>query len=637
MIGRIPQSFLDDLLSRTDIVELIGERVELRRSGANHMARCPFHDEKTPSFSVNQDRQFYYCFGCNAGGNAIGFVMAYDHLDFIGAVRLLAARAGLDIPREADSAPDQNAPLLALLERAGNFYLRQLQDHPAARGATAYLKRRGVSPEIAREFALGFAPPGWENLLGELAPGGQQSEIGQLVAAGLAIARDPGPGHYDRFRHRLMFPIRDLRGRTLGFGGRVLGDEQPKYLNSPETAVFHKGRELYGLYEARQHLRNGVPILVVEGYLDVLALAQFGIRNAVATLGTTLTEDHLHKLFRHTSDLIFCFDGDVAGRRAARRALDLCLPALRDGRTARFLFLPEGDDPDTAVRRLGGDPFRKLVDTAMPLSEFLFQTASADLDWGLPDHRARICQRALPLVNRLPPGMLRQLLLNDLAERTGLSLDTFRQFGGTKAGSPQQPSVRPPPETPQRGPALRQESRPQRGHRMPLTHQLLALLLHDTGLCTPLGEALQRLRPDNPDCELVRNVHKALMANPDYSLVHLLSYWQGLYGPAQRELLARIAASDLMCQLPGTERDNLAEARALLTRLLEAQEREQPPAARLRTLLARDQLATEDQARVRALILELSRESPQDPMIQEAKQRVAASVPGGSGAPQGLQ
>lgn len=633
MTGRIPQSFLDDLLSRTDIVELIGERLELRRAGANHMARCPFHDEKTPSFSVNQDRQFYYCFGCNAGGNAIGFAMAYDHLDFVGAVRLLAARAGLAIPREAESSPDQGTPLLELLDQARNYYLRELHDHPASRVATAYLQQRGVSPEIAREFGVGFAPPGWDGLLRELAPDGAPERIALLVAAGLVIPRDPGPGHYDRFRHRLMFPIRDVRGRTLGFGGRVLGDEQPKYLNSPETAVFHKGRELYGLYEARQHLRGDTPILVVEGYLDVLALAQFGIRNTVATLGTALTEDHLHKLFRHTGDLIFCFDGDAAGRRAARRALDICLPALRDGRTVRFLLLPEGDDPDTAVRRLGSDAFRELMASALPLSEFLFQVAGADLDWALPDHRARCCQRALPLINRLPAGMLRQLLLNDLAERTGLSLDTLHQFGGAEPTPPPPPRVSTqPPEALRRSPASPREPQPRRGHRMPLAHQLLALLLHDTRLCIPLDAELRRLQPDNPDCELLRRVQEALMANPDYSLVHLLSYWQGLYGPVQRELLARLAASDLVRAPPGVERDDLAEARALLSRLLEAQERDQPPAVRLRSLLARDRLAAEDQARVRALILELSRENPQDPMIQEAKQRVAVGNRNGSSA-----
>lgn len=621
MAGRIPQSFLDDLLDRTDIVEIVGERLELRRSGGNHVARCPFHDEKTPSFSVNQERQFYYCFGCNAGGNAIGFVMAYDHLDFLAAVQLLAARAGLEVPRDATAIPDHNAPLLALLDHAQQYYLRQLADHPAARVATTYLQRRGVSPEIAREFAIGFAPPGWDNLLSEFAPEGTLAQITPLVDAGLAIPRDPGPGHYDRFRQRLMFPIRDLRGRVLGFGGRVLGDDQPKYLNSPETSVFHKGRELYGLYEARQHLRGDTPVLVVEGYLDVVALAQFGIRNVVATLGTAITESHLQKLFKHSSDLIFCFDGDAAGRRAARRALDISLPAMHDGHTARFLFLPEGDDPDTMVRRLGADAFRKLMQDALPLSEFLFQIAGADLDWTLPDHRARFCRRALALADRLPQGMLKHLLLNELAERAGLSLDTLRQFSASTPEPTEMPPREAPSSTARREPS-RQEPPPRRSHRMPLAHQLLALLINDTSLCASLAAELSALQADNAELKMLRQVHQLLLGNPGYSLLQLLSYWQGMHGPAQRDLLARVAASDLVRAAPGVARDNLAEARALLSRLLEAQHREQPAATRLRTLLGRDRLPAEDQARVRALILELSRENPQDPLIQEAGQLI---------------
>ena len=629
MTGRIPQSFLDDLLSRVDIVDIVGERVELRRSGSNHVARCPFHEERTPSFSVNQDRQFYYCFGCNATGNAIGFLMAHDHLEFLDAVRLLADRSGLEIPREAGSSPDPHGPLFDLLERASQFYQRQLQTHPEARAATAYLERRGVDAATAREFAVGFAPPGWDPLLRELAPEAEPTLITRLVSAGLAIPRDPGPGHYDRFRHRLMFPIRDQRGRTLGFGGRVLGDGQPKYLNSPETAVFHKGRELYGLHEAKRHLRRDGPILVVEGYLDVLALAQFGIRNVVATLGTAITGEHLQKLFRHASDLIFCFDGDAAGRRAARRAMEICLPALEDGRAARFLFLAEGDDPDTAVRRLGADAFRGMLESAMPVSDLLFQVAGAELDWSLVDHRARFCRRALALVDRLPQGMLRPLLLSELAERAGIALDTLRQFSAAAAEPPAAVSSVPPAAAPRPSPS--DPEPPRRRHRMPLAHQLLLLLLDDPGLSGSLAEDLDRLDRDNPDFRLLHRVREVLTANPGYSLLQLLSYLQGMHGPALRDQLAAIAASAL-APLPGTERDHAAEAGALLSRLLAAQERMRPAGIRLRSLLARDHLAAQDQARVRALILELSRENPQDPMIQEAKQRVAEA---GSSGPRG--
>lgn len=623
MTGRIPQSFIDDLLDRTDIVDLIGERLELRRAGSNHKARCPFHDEKTPSFSVNGDRQFYYCFGCNAGGNALGFLMAYDHLDFVAAVRYLADRAGLEIPREATPTEDRHAPLLKVLQQAQDFFRSQLSGHPAAPTATAYLRRRGVSAEIAAEYGVGFAPPGWDNLLKALAADGAPATPGQLVTAGLAVARESGSGHYDRFRHRLMFPIRDLRGRVVGFGGRVLGDDQPKYLNSPETPVFHKGRELYGLYEARRHLRGEAPALVVEGYMDVLALAQFGFRNAVATLGTALTEEHLHKLFRHTGDLVFSFDGDAAGRRAARRALDVCLPALRDGRTARFLFLPEGEDPDTLVRKLGAEVFRDRIGSALPLSEFLFEIAAAELDLDLPDHRARFCQRAMPLIQRLPDGVLKQLLTGELAERAGLPRESLEQLGRPQDAGPAAPPERPQPAAPE---LRRARAAPQRGSRTPLAQHLLALLLHDPGIGEPLAEDIARLQADNPDLELLHKVHRVLLDNPGYSLVHLLSYWHGMHGAGERDLLARIAASDLLHATPSAHRDRLAEARGILARLHQAQERERPPGARLRALLARAELAAEDRARVRALILELSRSDPKDPLIQEAKQRVADGV-----------
>src|SRR5690606_23300154 len=309
-----------------------------------------------------------------------------------------------------------------------------------------------------------------------------------------------------------MFPIRDQRGRTLGFGGRVLGDGQPKYLNSPETAVFHKGRELYGLHEAKRHLRRDGPILVVEGYLDVLALAQFGIRNVVATLGTAITGEHLQKLFRHASDLIFCFDGDAAGRRAARRAMEICLPALEDGRAARFLFLAEGDDPDTAVRRLGADAFRGMLESAMPVSDLLFQVAGAELDWSLVDHRARFCRRALALVDRLPQGMLRPLLLSELAERAGIALDTLRQFSAAAAEPPAAVSSAPPAAAPRPSPS--DPEPPRRRHRMPLAHQLLLLLLDDPGLSSSLAEDLDRLDRDNPDFRLLHRVREVLTANP---------------------------------------------------------------------------------------------------------------------------
>ena len=344
MAGLIPQSFIDDLLNRSDIVDVVSSRIQLKKAGKNYSACCPFHKEKTPSFSVSPDKQFYYCFGCGAGGNALGFVMDHDQLDFPEAVEELAKRAGMDVPREESGrprAPRQavDSPLYTLLEAAAEHYRQALRNHPQRRYAVDYLKGRGLSGEIARDFGLGFAPPGWDNLFKQLGTDALQQKA--MIDAGLLIENADSGKRYDRFRDRIMFPIRDSRGRVIAFGGRVLGDDKPKYLNSPETPVFHKGQELYGLFEARKFNRDLDEIMVVEGYMDVIALAQQGLRNAVATLGTATSEEHLKRLFRLVPSVLFCFDGDAAGRNAAWRALESTLPSLQDGRRARFLFLPD--------------------------------------------------------------------------------------------------------------------------------------------------------------------------------------------------------------------------------------------------------------------------------------------------------
>lgn len=340
MAGLIPQSFIDDLLNRSDIVEVVGSRIQLKKAGKNYSALCPFHKEKTPSFSVSPDKQFYYCFGCGAGGNALGFVMDHDQLDFPQAVEELAKRAGMEVPHEDSGRkhkPRQpvDSPLYPLLAAAADYYRQALKSHPTRKSAVEYLKGRGLSGVIARDFGLGFAPPGWDNLMKHL--GGDALQQKALIDAGLLIENAENGKRYDRFRDRVMFPIRDSRGRVIAFGGRVLGDDKPKYLNSPETPVFHKGQELYGLYEARQTNRDLDEIMVVEGYMDVIALAQQGLRNAVATLGTATSEEHLKRLFRIVPSVLFCFDGDAAGRKAAWRALEATLPNLQDGRRARFL------------------------------------------------------------------------------------------------------------------------------------------------------------------------------------------------------------------------------------------------------------------------------------------------------------
>lgn len=423
-MGRIPDNFVQDLIDRTDLVELINARVPLKKSGRNYMACCPFHQEKTPSFTVAPDKQFYYCFGCGASGNAVGFVMEYERLSFPEAVRQLADKAGLDVPQEQDgrqvSAAEKSAlqQMGDLLSRAEQFYRQQLKAAPERQQAVAYLQRRGVSGEIASRFALGYAPPGFDNLLQALSLDNAGLELAEQ--AGLLVRREDTGRIYDKFRERVIFPIRDPRGRTIAFGGRLLGDGKPKYLNSPETPLFHKGRELYGLWEWRQSRDNSKRLLVVEGYMDVIALAQHGINNVVATLGTATSAEHTAKLFRLVDEVVFCFDGDNAGRRAAWRALESTLAELEDGKQARFLFLPEGQDPDTLVRERGREHLLALADAAPGLGQYLFSHLSADLDLGMVEGRARLARLALPLIHRAKGDFCRSLLQKELAELTRL-------------------------------------------------------------------------------------------------------------------------------------------------------------------------------------------------------------------------
>ncbi len=420
MAGRIPPEFIDRLLSRIDIVDVIDARAHLKKAGKDYQALCPFHSEKSPSFTVSQDKQFYHCFGCGANGSAIGFLMDYEHMSFPEAVEELAGTAGLEVPREGDTGgvPRQDHALAYhILEQADEFYRCQLRAHPQATRATEYLKGRGLSGQIAAEFGLGYAPPGWDALLKEL--GGAPEQHRQLVQAGLLVEQ---PNKcYDRFRDRIIFPIRDRRGRTIGFGGRVMGDDKPKYLNSPENPLFHKGHELYGLFEARKALRRIDRLMVVEGYMDVIALAQFGIRYAVATLGTATTTDHLERLFRVCRELVFCFDGDQAGRDAAWKALKVALPQAREGREMRFLFLPDGEDPDSLVRKIGARTFEENIREALPLSGFFFEHLCAEVDMHSLDGRARMAEEAKPLLAQLPPGVFREMMNARLGELVGLS------------------------------------------------------------------------------------------------------------------------------------------------------------------------------------------------------------------------
>ncbi len=426
MAGLIAQGFIDDLLNRTDIVEVVSSRVQLKKAGKNYTACCPFHQEKTPSFSVNHEKQFYYCFGCGAGGNALGFIMDHDHLDFPEAVDELAKRAGVEVEREDSNSttprqPRQavDSPLYALLTAASDYYRSALKNHPQRHAAVNYLKNRGVSGVIARDFALGFAPPGWDNLSKHL--GGDALQKKAMIDAGLLAENADSKRRYDRFRDRIIFPIHDSRGRIIGFGGRVLGDDKPKYLNSPETAVFHKGQELYGLYEARKHNRQLNEIIVVEGYMDVIALAQQGLRNAVATLGTSTSEEHIKRLFRVVPSILFCFDGDNAGRKAAWRALEATLSNLKDGQQARFLFVPDGEDPDSLIRSEGLDAFQaRIAQQSVALTEYFFTHLAQEVNIDSLEGKAHMATLAAPLIERIPGANLRALMRQKLTQLTGL-------------------------------------------------------------------------------------------------------------------------------------------------------------------------------------------------------------------------
>lgn len=438
MAGKIPERFVDELLNRIDIVDLIGERLQLKRSGSNYQALCPFHGEKTPSFTVSQLKQFYHCFGCGAHGSTIRFLMEYDRMDFREAVSQLAHRVGLEIPQGAgEGKTAQHERLYRVLARAAELYRQWLHEHPQRRRARSYLKARGLDAEIAARFGLGFAPPGWDHLARAI------PEREDLLAVGL-LSQNAANHTYDRFRDRLMFPICDQRGRVIGFGGRSLGDGKPKYLNSPDSPIFHKGQELYGLDKVLELDRRPADIVVVEGYMDVVALAQYGLPRGVATLGTATSTTQAERLFRSTRDLVFCFDGDAAGRQAAWRALVKILPTLRHGRQARFLFLPEGEDPDSFVRSNGRDTTAAALRDARPLSDFLLERLTVGVDMASIDGRARLMDEALPLVRQLPADVFRRMLIERLAALAQLDADYIEACADapdeTKEESRRQPS-----------------------------------------------------------------------------------------------------------------------------------------------------------------------------------------------------
>lgn len=581
MAGLIPQSFIDDLLHRVDIVEVIDKRVSLKKSGKNYSACCPFHNEKTPSFSVQPERQFYYCFGCGAGGNAIGFVMNFDGVEFPQAVETLAQDAGLEVPREESKAEarrhSENNKLLDVLEQAGSYYQQQLRKHEKRDEAVNYLRSRGLSGEIARDFGLGFAPPGWDNLLQAI--GGNDEADQALLKAGLIIQKDnPKDGnerrYYDRFRHRIMFPIRDSRGRTVAFGGRVLGDDKPKYLNSPETPVFHKGSELYGLYEAKQAGSKFERILMVEGYMDVIALAQMGIRNAVATLGTATSERHLTRLFRQTPEVVFCFDGDEAGRTAAWRALETTLPQMEDGRRVRFLFLPEGADPDTFVREHGKAGFEEAVSKAAPLEKFFFDKLSTGLDLDTIEGKARLSNLAKPLIRRFPRGIYAQLMLDRLSELLGMNKESIDELLKEAPPAPPEPppglapapdvpdssypdssypdSYAPEPAVAMTGPGLAR-ARQRTLLRKPNSLKAIELLLSNPELALSIEQDLEPLRSaEDESRKLLLSLIEMVRNDPHTETYTLLGY---CYGTSLGGQLTQLLKDEKITPVEGMEHE----------------------------------------------------------------------------------
>ncbi|WP_119395464.1 DNA primase [Salinibius halmophilus] len=462
MSGRIPQSFVQTLLDRVDIVDVVGSRVKLRKSGKNHSGLCPFHNENTPSFTVNQSKQFYYCFGCGAAGDALKFVMEQDGLDFVQAIEHLASLAGLTVPREevdekTRQRDEEKRSLYALLEEATQYFQQQLKTSPERGKAIHYLKNRGVSQAIAKRYQIGYAPPGWNNLMDELATDEHRKQ--QLRSLGLLNYNEEKDRWYDFFRDRIMFPIRDRRGRPIAYGGRILTSEKTaKYLNSPETPVFNKGQELYGLYEARRHVSNLEQLIVVEGYMDVIALAQFGIENAVATLGTATSASHIQTMKRYVKEIIFCFDGDEAGKKAAWRGLEAALPIIEDGDQIKFLFLPAGEDPDSLVRKVGVEGFQAELKGAKGLSDTLFEQVSAHHDLQNIEGRAAFAQALLGHIQQVKAPLVKSLLKQKLIKITGLDDETLAAMPAPEPvpHAPSEPEYQPAPQY-----APRPEHRPE--------------------------------------------------------------------------------------------------------------------------------------------------------------------------------
>jgi len=546
-MGRVPQNFIDELIARADIVEIIGTRVPLKKSGREYKANCPFHGEKTPSFWVSPEKQFYHCFGCGAHGTVLGFLMNYDRMSFPEAIEDLAARLGLEVPREGgdSGARKVDESAFELMARVTRFYCETLAKDARAK---QYVAQRGLTEETVERFAIGYAPNSWNEVLRKF--GGSDAARQALSELGLIIERErgqvrEGERHYDRFRDRVMFPIRDARGRVIAFGGRVIDQGEPKYLNSPETALFHKGRELYGLYETRQARMSLKRLVIVEGYMDTVRLHQAGIQYAVATLGTATTPEHLKRIFRLVSEVVFAFDGDRAGRAAAWRALQHALPEAREGREMRFLFLPEGHDPDTLVGEEGREAFEARLAAAEPLSEYFVRELSSQVDLSHADGRARFAEAARPLVAKLPPGVYHELLLTRVAEAIKLPATRLEELWNAGA--------KPATASPVPGSAARISEPRRTGSRPPasagrgsLVRQAVDLLLRfpviARGVSPEERSGLERL--EEPGVALLRELLENLTAEPAQSSAQVIERWADR--PEQESLKKLLQREDVI-------------------------------------------------------------------------------------------
>ena len=525
MDGLIPKAFLADLLAKVDIADIIGLRLQLRKNGGNFVALCPFHTEKSPSFTVSQSKQFYHCFGCGAHGDAIGFLMQHDNLNFVEAVEALAAHVGVEVPHEAGIRAGTGLEnLYALMSRVSAYYHKHLYQ---SKEALAYINSRKISEEIVKRFNIGYAPNDWQGLQ-KIVP--DQKTQNDLITAGILIKKEQNL--YDRFRNRIMFPILDHRGRTIGFGGRTIGDENPKYLNSPETPIFHKGNELYGLYHAKQSNHHLPYIIIVEGYMDAIALAQYGITATVATLGTATTGKHIQKLMRYTNKIIFCFDGDNAGKSAAWRALENTLPLMHDGIQVGFMFLPENEDPDTQIRKDGTESFQKRIDQSMPLSDFFFNHLQIGINVNSIDGRAVLAKKAGDLLHKIQDGIFKQLMVEKLASiiRTDAAKAITTKFT-TQSSVAEKPTYI---------------------KLLPLLAKAINLLLNDPSLASNIADENQLLVTSIPHIDLLVRLICALKQDSNLTISSLIANWSN---PSEIQTLSQLAIKEVLVPKNGLKHE----------------------------------------------------------------------------------